>query len=342
MPPITVIPGDGIGPEVTEQALLVLDSLGLGLDFDVLDHVNADTFLDTGVALADDDLARAGRSSGILLGAIGDARAAGTRYARDVLLRLRSELDLYANYRPVRLLHDRLSPLRDPARRAVDCAIVRENTEGLYAGVGGALHQDTEAEVAVDTEMSTHQGVRRVIDFALATATRAVCMVDKSNAVPNGGRLWQRCWRQAAATRPDLATSHLYADAAAMRLVADPQEFDVIVTNNSYGDLLSDLAAQLAGGMGTAASANLNPDTGFGLYEPVHGSAPDLAGTGTANPVGAILSAALLLERTGHPAQAAAVRAAVDRAVADRRCTPDIGGTLTTKAAGEAVRAALD
>ncbi|MEV0535392.1 isocitrate/isopropylmalate family dehydrogenase [Kitasatospora sp. NPDC050463] len=338
---ITVVPGDGIGPEVTEQALALLDGFGLDLTFDVLDHVNADTFLATGTALSDDDLARIRRSSGTLLGAIGDARAAGTRYARDVLLRLRFELDLYANYRPATLLHDRLSPLRDPDRRAIDCVIVRENTEGLYTDIGGALRPGSAAEVAIDTEVSTHLGVTRVIDFALASATRAVCMVDKSNAVPNGGRLWQQCWRDAAAARPDLATSHLYVDVAAMRLVADPTAFDVIVTNNSYGDILSDLAAELAGGLGTAASVNLNPETGFGLYEPVHGSAPDIAGTDTANPIGAILSAALLLERLGHPAEAAAVRTAVRTAVAHLRCTVDLGGRLGTKATGEAIRAAL-
>ena len=338
MPRITVIPGDGIGPEVTEEALLLLDSLALGFEFDVLDHVNADTFLATGVALSDDDVKRVCSSDGALLGAIGDVRTAGTRYARDVLLRLRSELDLYANYRPLRLPHDRLSPLRDPARRPIDCAIVRQNTEGLYADIGGALRRETVAEVAVDTEVSTHSGVQRTIDFAMSVASRAVCMVDKSNAVPNGGRLWQRCWRVAAAAHPELATSHLYVDVAAMRLVADPTEFDVIVTNNSYGDILSDLAAELAGGLGLAPSVNLNADTGFGLYEPVHGSAPDIAGTDTANPIGAVLSAALLLERLGHAAEAAAVRAAVDTTVADLRCTADIGGTLGTRAAGEAIR----
>jgi 3-isopropylmalate dehydrogenase len=338
---VTVLPGDGIGPEVTEQAVLVLDALGAAVEFDVLDHVNADTFLASGVALSEEDFKRIAASDGCLLGAIGDARAAGTSYARDVLLRLRFELDLYVNYRPVRLLHDRLSPLRDESRRAIDCVIVRENSEGLYAGIGGSLRGHTGHEVAVDTEMTTYRGVSRVIAFALAAATRAVCMVDKANAVPNGGRVWQRCWREAVATREDLATSHLYVDAAAMRLVADPGAFDVLVTNNSYGDILSDLAAQLAGGVGIAASANLNPDSGFALCEPVHGSAPDLAGTGAANPIGAVLSAALLLDRFGHAEQADAVRAAVADTVARRRCTADLGGSLSTAEAGAAIRAAL-
>jgi 3-isopropylmalate dehydrogenase len=338
---ITVIPGDGIGPEVTEQALLLLDTFGLDLDFDVLDHVNADTFLATGVALSDVDFKRIADSAGTLLGAVGDPRVAGTRYARDVLLRLRFDLDLYVNHRPVRLAHDRLSPLRRAGRRGIDCAIVRENTEGLYVDIGGALRARTDAEVAVDTEVTTHLGVSRVIDFAMSVASRAVCMVDKSNAVPNGGRVWQRVWRAACAGHPDLRTSHLYVDVAAMRLVQDPTQFEVIVTNNSYGDILSDLAAELAGGLGTAASVNLNPGTGFGLYEPVHGSAPDIAGTDTANPIGAVLSAALLLDRLGHTAEAAAVRTATDRTVADGRCTADIGGSLGTRAAGEAIRDVL-
>jgi 3-isopropylmalate dehydrogenase len=166
-------------------------------------------------------------------------------------------------------------------------------------------------------------------------------MVDKSNAVRYGGGLWQRCWKQAVAAHPEVPTSHLYVDVAAMRLISDPAAFDVIVTNNSYGDILSDISAVVAGGLGAAPSANLNLDSGFGLYEPVHGSAPDIAGKGIANPIGAILSAALLLDRLGYDAEAGAVRKAVEAAVSARSCTPDMGGTLTTRQAGDAVRAAL-
>ncbi|NUT48890.1 MAG: isocitrate/isopropylmalate dehydrogenase family protein [Saccharothrix sp.] len=338
MTTITVLPGDGIGPEVVEQALLVLEAVEPGLRPDVLDHVNAGTFLATGVALSEADVRRVGDSAGCLLGAVGDPRVDGTSYARDVLLRLRSSLDLYVNYRPARLLHDRLSPLREPARRGIDCVVVRENSEGLYAGIGGTLRDD---EVAVDTEITTYRGVARVVDFALSAATRSVCVVDKANAVPNGGAVWRRCRREAAARRPDLEVTHQYVDAMAMRLVTDPTAFDVIVTNNSHGDILSDVTAALAGGLGVAASANLNPDSGFALCEPVHGSAPDIAGSGTANPVGAILSAALLLDRLGHADAARAVRRAVDDAVARSRCTPDLGGSLDTAAAGAAIRAGL-
>jgi 3-isopropylmalate dehydrogenase len=285
---ISVLPGDGIGPEVVPEALRVLDDLGLDLEFDVLGHVNADTYLDSGTALTDDDVERIRRSDAALFGAIGDPRS-----------------------------------------------------EGLYAGIGGSLRQSTPHEVALDVEVNTHSGVSRILDYAFGIARSEVCMVDKSNAVPNGGQLWQRCWADARRRHPRLDARHLYVDAAAMRLVSDPSGFDVIVTNNSYGDILSDLAAELGGGIGIATSVNLNPATGFGLYEPVHGSAPDLAGRGVANPVAAILCAALMIDNLAHATAAEAVRAAVARTVVAGRCTPDLGGSLSTEEAGAAIRAEL-
>jgi len=337
---LAVLPGDGVGPEVVEEALLLLDELRLDLEIDLLDHVSADRYRRTGIALSDDDLERIRRSDAVLLGAIGAPGVDGD-YARGVLLRMRLDFDLYANLRPVRLLDDRLSPLRDPARRPVDLRIVRENTEGLYVGVGGRVRPGTDQEVGIDVEVTTHGGVQRVLRYAFGIARTGVCLVDKSNAVPSGGAVWQRAWAEEIPAWPGLTTSHLYADVAAMHLVADPGQFDVLVTNNSYGDLLSDLAAQVAGGLGGAASANLNPETGFGLYEPVHGSAPDIAGKQVANPIGAILSAGLLLEDAGHPVAADRVRKAVAAAVAAQRCTRDFGGTLDTRAAGAAIRAEL-
>ncbi|MEV4638758.1 isocitrate/isopropylmalate family dehydrogenase [Actinoplanes sp. NPDC049548] len=338
---ITVIPGDGIGPEVVPEALETLAVLGLPLAVDVLDHVNADRFLRTGETLTDEEFARVRDSSGVLFGAVGDPRVRSGEYARGVLLRLRLELDLYVNHRPARLLHERVSPLRRAGSREIDCVIVRENTEGLYTGIGGRLRVGTPDEIAMDTDTSTYLGVSRVIDYAFGIARRGVCMVDKSNAVRFGGALWQRCWTEAVAQHPDVPVSHLYVDAAAMKLVSDPTQFDVIVTNNSYGDILSDIAAEVAGGIGCAASANLNLATGFGLYEPVHGSAPDIVGRGIANPFGAISSLALLLARLGYQAEADAVDKAVAAAVAAERCTADMGGTLTTRQAGAAVRALI-
>jgi 3-isopropylmalate dehydrogenase len=337
---ITVIPGDGIGPEVTDQAAETLDALRAGLDLRVLDHVNATTYLSTGIALSDDDMAAIGASAATLLGAVGDPRA-DVGYARGVLMRLRFDFDLYVNYRPARLFHDRLSPLRDAAHRQIDCAVIRENTEGLYAGIGGALRPGTAHETAMDVEINTYHGVSRILDFAFAAARRSVCMVDKANAVGNGGRLWQRCWQELAERHPHIETTHEYVDAAAMKLVADPTAFDIIVANNSYGDILSDLAAELAGGLGTSASANINGATGFGLFEPVHGTAPDIAGEGIANPIGAVLSAALMLDHLGHADQADAVRAAVNIAIDRAWVTPDLGGDLSTKDAGAAIRAQL-
>ncbi|MFH8795969.1 isocitrate/isopropylmalate dehydrogenase family protein [Streptomyces sp. NPDC017941] len=342
MTTIAVIPGDGIGPEVTAPALDVLDALGLGVRTDVLDHVNADTYLRTGHALSEADLDRIRPCRATLLGAVGDPRLGDTAYVRSILTTLRVELDLYVNYRPAKLWHDRLSPLRDAARRAIDCVIVRENTEGLYSGIGGSTRTGTAHEVAMDVDLSTQHGVARVLDYAFSVARTSVCLVDKANAVRNGGQLWQRCWHEALARHPHMATSHLYVDAAAMRIATDPTAFDVIVTNNSYGDILSDLTAALAGGLGVAASANLNPATGQGLFEPVHGSAPDIAGTGAANPFGAILSVALLAEHLGRADAADAVRRAVAAAVAEGHVTRDLGGTLGTKEAGAAVLAELE
>jgi 3-isopropylmalate dehydrogenase len=338
---IAVIPGDGIGPEVTQQALAVLDALRLDIGMDVLDQVNAGRFLRTQTTLTDAEMARIRAANAVFLGAVGDPRVTDARYARGVILRLRFDLDLYVNYRPVTLYHERLSPLRDSHRRGVDCVVIRENTEGLYSGIGGVLRAGTDNELAIDEEISTYLGVSRVLDYAFSSARTDVCMVDKSNAVPNGGRLWQRCWKAAAASHPDMPTRHLYIDAAVAKLVDDPSSFDVIVTNNSYGDILSDLAAQIAGGLGTAASANINPLTEAGLYEPIHGSAPDIAGRGIANPIAAISSMALLIERHGYHVEALAIRKAIGSAIAAMRCTPDLGGRLTTDQAGAAIRAAL-
>lgn len=341
VPNIVVLPGDGIGPEVTEQAVLTLQELGIGLEFSFMEDVNADRFLKSGVSLTDEELARIRTAGTVLFGAVGDPRVTSTEYARGVLLKMRSELDLYVNYRPAVLLEGRLSPLRAEDRRGIDCVVVRENTEGLYSGIGGTLRAGTPDEIAVDQDVSTYLGVSRVVEYAYSIARSSVCMVDKSNAVRSGGRLWQRCWQEARDRHPETASSHLYVDAAAMRLVTDAPSFDVIVTNNSYGDILSDLTAELAGGIGTAASANVNPATGVGLYEPVHGSAPDIVGQGLANPTGAVLSAALLLRDHGFTAESEALNKAVRITLAARRCTPDLGGTLTTQQAGDAIRAAV-
>src|SRR5437879_7830775 len=240
------------------------------------------------------------KADAILFGAVGDPRLDDAAYLAGVLLRLRFELDLYVNLRPAKLFDDRLSPLRREDRRKVDLLIVRENTEGLYVGMGGRFRKGTEHEVATQEDVNTHHGVTRIIEYAFGVVKREVVMIDKSNAMTFAGGLWQERWKAVAAKHPKVKTRHLLVDAAAMQLVRDPTQFDVIVTGNLFGDILSDLTAELVGGMGVAPSANINPSSGRGLFEPVHGTAPDIAGKGLVNPVGAILSAAMMVKHLGR------------------------------------------
>jgi len=254
-----------------------------------------------------------------------------------VLLRLRFELDLYVNLRPAKLYDDRLSPLRKQERRKVDLLIVRENTEGLYVGMGGRFKKGTDDEVAIQEDVNTHLGVTRIIDYAFKVAKREVVMVDKSNAMTYAGGLWQDCWKAVAPKYLDIKTRHLYVDAAAMQLVRDPTQFEVIVTGNLFGDILSDLTAELIGGMGVAPSGNINPETRRGLFEPVHGTAPDIAGKGIVNPVGAILSASMMVRHLGQSEMASAIEGAVESALRAGECTRDLGGGLSTSEVGDAV-----
>ncbi|HEX5716460.1 MAG TPA: 3-isopropylmalate dehydrogenase [Thermoanaerobaculia bacterium] len=345
---IAVIPGDGIGPEVTREGVRVLEHFNqhssLGLELVTFDW-GADRYLATGVALppgALDEL-REGYAA-IYLGAIGDPRAPDMQHARDIVLGLRFGLDLYVNYRPVRLLHDRLSPLRGKGPAEIDFVVLRENTEGPYAGVGGTFKRDTVEEVALQQDVTTRVGVERIVRYAFELARRSgrrsVCMADKHNVQPHAGGLWLRTFRRVAAEYPDVESFHLFADAAALHMVREPERFAVIVTNNLFGDLLTDLGAALEGGLGMAASANLNPGR-LSMFEPIHGSAPELAGRDVANPMGMILTAALMLRELGRPAEARQIEEAVTRSVAAGEGTPDIGGTLGTRAAGDAVLARL-
>jgi 3-isopropylmalate dehydrogenase len=254
-----------------------------------------------------------------------------------VLLRLRFELDLYVNLRPAKLYDDRLSPLRREERRGIDLLIVRENTEGLYVGMGGRFKKGTDQEVAIQEDLNTHLGVTRIIDYAFGVAKREVVMVDKSNAMTHAGALWQERWKAVAVQHPGVKTRHLYVDAAAMQLVRDPTQFDVIVTGNLFGDILSDLTAELIGGMGVAPSGNINPETKRGLFEPVHGTAPDIAGKGVVNPIGAILSASMMVRHLGQTDMANAIEGAVESAIRAGDCTRDLGGNLGTREVGDAV-----
>ena len=318
------------------EAIKVLKAAGADLDFQDYD-VNADQYMRTGQPIPGDVWKTLAAADAILFGAVGDPRVPDPNYLAGVLLRLRFELDLYVNLRPAKLYDDRLSPLRREERRHVDLMVVRENTEGAYVGMGGRFKKGTTDEVAIQEDLNTHLGVTRILEHAFQIARKEVVMVDKSNAMTFAGGLWQERWKDVAHAHPAIKTRHLFVDAAAMQLVKDPGQFEVIVTSNLFGDILSDLTAELVGGMGIAPSANINPKTGRGLFEPVHGTAPDIAGKGLVNPIGAILSAGMMVEHLGHQEMADAIEAAVESAIRAGTCTRDLGGNLSTSQAGDAV-----
>jgi 3-isopropylmalate dehydrogenase len=331
---IAVVPGDGIGVEVTREAVRVLRALALPIETEEFDW-GADRYLRTRETLpagALDDL-RA-RFGGILFGAVGDPRIPDGIHAREILLALRFELDLYINLRPVNLYDERLTPLKGKGPREIDMLVFRENTEGLYAGVGGCFKQGTPDEVAINEDLNTRKGVDRILRAAFEAARgrrKRVCMADKANALQWAHGLWRRAFAAMQQEFPDVKSEALYVDVAAMEMVRAPERFDVLVTSNMFGDILTDLGAIIAGGLGLAASGNIHPGR-VSLFEPVHGSAPDIAGKGVANPLGAIRSLALLLEHLGAAGAAARVEAAVKRTVLAGQVTRDMGGSLSTVA----------
>jgi 3-isopropylmalate dehydrogenase len=276
----------------------------------------------------------------ILLGALGDPRVPDNRHAADILLGLRFRLDLYVNCRPVRLFHEKLCPLKDVRREDVDFVVFRENTEGLYVMMGGTFKKDTADEVATEVDLNTRKGVERIVRHAFEYARRTrrgrLVMSDKSNVLVHGHGLWQRVFQAVAAEYADVQATHMYVDNLALQLVRAPGQFQVIVTSNMFGDIVTDLAAALQGGLGMAASGNIHPGR-LSLFEPVHGSAPPLAGKNLANPMGAILSAALMLEHLGWTEEAGRIEQAVRWAVESDLTTPDIGGRMGTREVGEAI-----
>lgn len=342
MPRIALIPGDGIGPEVTAEARKVLESVaaseGLALDLVQWPH-GAQRYLDTGATITPEEMAELERDyDAIMLGALGDPRVPGNEHARDILLGLRFKLDLYINLRPVKLVDARFSPLKGVAAADVDMVIVRENTEGVYVGLGGTFKRGTPDELAIEEDVNTRKGVERIVRAAFAYARehgrRRVTLADKANAMPNAGGLYRRVFAEVAREYGEITASAMYVDAMAMDMVLHPAKYDVVVASNLFGDILSDLAAALAGGLGIAPSANLHPGKP-GLFEPVHGSAPDIAGQDRANPLASVLTAALMLEHLGNAGAAARVEAAVDASIRAGATTPDLGGTLGTGAVGD-------
>jgi 3-isopropylmalate dehydrogenase len=338
---IAVVAGDGIGPEVVAQARKVLDAVLPGIEATGYD-LGAARYNATGEVLPDSVLAELAQHDAILLGAVGDPSVPPGVLERGLLLKLRFEFDQYVNLRPSRLWPGTTSPLAGLKPGEIDLVVVREGTEGLYVGAGGNLHPGTPAEVATEESLNTRHGVERVIRDAFARAARRerhkVTLVHKTNVLTHAGGLWARTFAAVAAEHPDIATEYQHVDAAAMFLVTQPQRYDVIVTDNLFGDILTDVAAAVTGGIGLAASGSINPERRHpSMFEPVHGSAPDIAGRGVADPAAAVLSIALLLEHLGHPEAAQRVTDAVAAELAGR--TP--GAALRTEEVGDRLAAAV-
>jgi 3-isopropylmalate dehydrogenase len=348
---IAIIGGDGIGPEVTREARAVLElycARGLPIELWELD-LGADRYLRDGTTLPPELAATLAREcEAILLGALGDPRVPGFEHARDILFGFRFGFDLYANVRPVRALADRLVPLRGRASADVDFVVFRENTEGAYAGIGGQLRRGGPDEIAIIEDVNTRKGVERIVraafHYAATHGKRRVHLADKSNALRHAHELWYRTFHEIAAEYPSIENRHLYIDALCYELVRDPSAFEVVVTNNLFGDIVTDLGAALQGGLGMAPSANVNlgpagnAKQGVALFEPVHGSAPPLAGRNVANPFGAILTVGMLMSHIGYPEEESRIEAAIRRLLQRGECTADVGGNLGTDRAGAAAR----
>jgi 3-isopropylmalate dehydrogenase len=345
---VAVVPGDGIGVEVVAEAVgaltAVADAAGREIRMTPFDW-GAERYLKTGETLPPGSLELLAEGfDAILLGAMGDPRVPDNRHAADILLGMRFKLDLYVNYRPVRLFHEKLCPLKGARPEDVDFVVFRENTEGLYVMMGGHLKKGTPDEVATEIDVNTRKGVERIVrhafEFAKARGRTKVVMADKSNVLVHAHDLWQRVFKEVAAEYPAITARHLYVDNLALQLVRDPRQFEVIVTSNMFGDIVTDLAAALQGGLGMAASGNIHPGR-VSLFEPVHGSSPAMAGKNVANPMGAILTAALMLEHLGWTEEAGRLESAVRWAVDNDKTTADIGGRLGTREVGEAIQARL-
>ena len=342
---IAVIPGDGVGKEVIPQALRILEASGAPLKFTHFDW-GADRYLKDGSTVPPHGFEMLARDfDAIFLGALGDPRVPSNIHAKEILLDMRFQMDLYANVRPVKLMDASLCPLKNAKPCDVDFVVVRENTEGVYGNVGGVFKKGTPDEVAIQEDINTRKGVERIIRFAFhlarTTGRKKVLMSDKSNAMTHAGDLWQRVFKLVAQDFPEIETQHMYIDALCLAMVRDPKSFDVIVTNNMFGDIATDLAAALQGGLGMAASGNIHPGR-TSMFEPVHGSAPAIAGKDIANPAGAILTGAMMLSHLGFTTEAARIEAAVLESVRQGKTTVDIGGKLGTAAYAEGILEALN
>ncbi len=339
---IAVIPGDGIGKEVVAEGVKVLTALRehRGRNLELLHYdLGADRFLADGTTFPDEvrDTIR-NECKAVLLGAMGDPRVPGMEHARDIIFGLRFGFDLYCNLRPVVCLHDSLMPLKGRTAKDCDMVVFRENTEGVYVAMGGQFKRGTPDEVAINEDLNTRKGVERIIRAAFEYATRhgrkKVTMVDKSNAMRHAHELWQRVFAEVSKEHAGLETNHQYVDAFCFNLIRDPSQFDVVVTSNLFGDIVTDLGASLQGGLGMAASANIRPD-GVGMFEPVHGSAPDIAGQGKANPLATVLTIGMMMTHLGYDEDEPFLTDLVRQAIDAGECTADVGGKRTTSQVGD-------
>lgn len=343
---LAVIGGDGIGPEVTAQALAVLQAVcqRLGVQVQATDYdLGARRYHCTGEVLSEETLDQLRDHDAILLGAIGDPSVPPGVLERGLLLKLRFAFDHAINLRPARLLPGVATPLAGRRSADIDFIVVREGTEGAYVGAGGVMRAGTDAEVATEESLNTALGVQRAVRYAFELAAtrprRTLTLVHKTNVLVHAGGLWQRTVNALAAQYPGVSVDYCHIDAATIYMVTDPGRFDVIVTDNLFGDILTDLAAAIAGGIGLAASGNLNIEgTAPSMFEPVHGSAPDIAGQGVADPVAAVLSAAMLLRHVGLPAGAQAIEAALAQELATRQP----GQPVVTAEVGQRVAATIN
>ncbi|MBV2365512.1 3-isopropylmalate dehydrogenase [Streptomonospora nanhaiensis] len=347
---LAVIPGDGIGPEVVAEGLKVLSAVASGHDlaFDTTEYeLGARRWHATGETLPDSVEAELRGHEAVFLGAVGDPSVPSGVLERGLLLRLRFAFSHYVNLRPVRLYPGVTTPLADVAPEDIDMLVVREGTEGPYAGMGGVLRKGTPHEIATQDSVNTRFGVERVVRYAFAAAARRprrkLTLVHKDNVLSYAGELWQRVVREVGAEFPEVSVDYLHVDAATMFFVSQPQRFDVVVTDNLFGDIITDLGAAIAGGIGLAASGNINPENDFpSMFEPVHGSAPDIAGQGKADPTATVLSSAIMLDHLGLSGAARAIERAVAEDLLARakdglseRSTAQIGDAIAERVAGQ-------
>jgi 3-isopropylmalate dehydrogenase len=345
---IAVIGGDGIGPEVAREGVELLELLkvkkALPIELWELD-LGADRYLRDGTTFPKEIADRIREEcSAILLGALGDPRVPGLEHARDILFGIRFGYDLYANVRPVKALADRLVPLKGRTAKDVDCVVFRENTEGVYVGFGGQFKKGTPDEIGINEDVNTRKGVERIVraafEYAKAHGKTKLAMADKSNAMKLAHELWYRTFFEVAKEYPGIEPRHVYVDALCLFMVQDPSQFEVVVTNNLFGDIVTDLGAGLQGGLGMAASANIHPaDPGrLAMFEPVHGSAPPLAGKNVANPFATFLTVGMMLSYLGFEGYEAIIEESVGEALDEGQCTRDVGGELGTREAAAWVR----